>query len=310
MKWLFQIAGISKQAFYKKVNHPVIDNSLKIAALISEADAIRKEHPGCGVDKIYDTIKPDWIGKVNGVALLYSYGFKLNQKVNYKRTTIPVSSHYQNLIEGMLVSDKNQIWQSDITYIKIADRFYYLVFIIDVYTKQIIGYSISDNLKAEANLKALNMAFKSQKKCTLLNLIHHSDRGSQYVDERYLTQLEAKSIWISMGNKAQDNAYAERLNGIIKNEYLRKWVIVDFKNLKKKTEQAIEHYNSKRIHRHLPKKQSPEQFVKSYINLNIQNRPKVIIYTDGKPKLKSALSRLKFYPETEPQAPICPMVYI
>lgn len=310
MKKLFEIAGISKQAFYKKVNRPGPNDVLKINALVSEAYAIRKEHPGCGVEKMYDTIEPEWIGKNKAVALLYNHGFKLRRKINYQRTTIPVSSVYQNLIEGMLVTGANQVWQSDITYIKIGDRFYYLVFIVDVYTKQLLGYSVSDNLRAEANLNALSMAFKSQKNSRLNGLIHHSDRGSQYIDERYINELARRDIWISMGKTAMENAYAERLNGTIKNEYLKKWVINDLAGLKRKTAKAVQHYNNKRIHRHLPKKSTPQQFAKAYLDLHTQNRPKVIIYTDGNPKLKSALSQLEFYPETEPQAPICPMVYI
>lgn len=308
MNRLLHIAGISKQSFYKKLRLAHTDKSLKIAALISEADAIRKEHPGCGVEKIYDTLKPNWIGKNNGVALLYAYGFKLARKINYQRTTIAVSSCYQNLIEGMLITNKNQVWQSDITYIKIDNRFYYLVFIVDVYTKELLGYNVSDSLQAEANLKALSMAFESQKNHNLQGLIHHSDRGSQYIDERYLKQLQQKGIWISMGNKASENAYAERLNGIIKNEYLKKWSIKDLADLKKKTARAVKHYNNKRIHRHLPRNYTPVHFAQASVHLATQNRPKVIIYTDGKPKLKSAFSQLEFYPETEPQAPICPMV--
>lgn len=282
---------------------------MKTSIFIHEADAIRREHPGCGVDKIFDTINPDWIGKINGIKLLYKYGFKLNKKVNYKRTTISVSSHYQNLIEGMMVTGKNQIWQTDITYIRVNGTFYYLVFIMDVYTKQILGYSVSDNMRAEANLNALKQAFNGQWDCNLSGLIHHSDRGSQYIDKRYINELQQNGIWISMSNKAQENAYAERLNGIIKNEFLKGWTINDFKGLKQKVKKAVNYYNGRRIHRNLPGKQTPDKFEKGMVNLTSRNRPKVIIYTDGNPKLKTASSRLEFYPETDPQAPICPMVY-
>lgn len=309
MNWLFQIADITKQAFHKKMNRPAVDYSTQVTTLIKQATAMRREHPRCGVGKLYDTINPPWIGRDNCKDLLYSYGFKLRKKVNYRRTTRSVSSEHQNLIEGMLVTGKNQVWQSDITYIKVGEKWFYLVFIIDVYTKQIVGYSTCWNMKAEANLHALAMAFKSQKGEKLEGLVHHSDRGSQYNDKRYLGQLQDRGIWISMAKSALENAYAERLNGIIKNEYLKGWTIKGLEDLKRKTTKAVRHYNSKRIHRHLPGKQSPDQFVKTYVNLKTQNRPKVIIYTDAKPKLKSAFSRLEFYPETEPQAPICPMVY-
>jgi putative transposase len=280
-----------------------------IGAFIAEADLLRKAHPGCGVAKIYDTLKPNWIGRVNGVKLLYSYGFKLQKKINYKRTTFSVSSPYHNLIEGMLVTNKNQVWQSDITFIWVDERFYYLVFIIDIYTKQIVGYSVSDNMRTACNLKALQQAFRSQKGRDLSGLVHHSDKGSQYGDHRYRKQLEDRGIWISMGMMAQANAYAERLNGIIKNEFLNKWSIKNFAQLKQKVKKAVDYYNNKRIHRHLPRKLTPNQFDAQLLYLDTQNRPKVIVHTEGNPKLKATFRSLEFYPETEPHALVCPMVY-
>lgn len=282
---------------------------MQIGAFIAQADLLRKAHPGCGVTKIYDTLKPNWIGRVNGVKLLYSYGFKLQKRVNYKRTTYSVSSPYHNLIEGMLVTNKNQVWQSDITFIWIGERFYYLVFIIDIYTKKIVGYSVNDNMRTACNLKALHQAFRSQKGKDLSGLVHHSDKGSQYVDRRYRKQLEDRGIWISMGMMAQANAYAERLNGIIKNEFLNKWSIKTFVQLKQKVKKAVDHYNNKRIHRHLPRKLTPNQFDAQLLYLDAQNRPKVIVHTEGNPKLKATFRSLEFYPETEPQALVCPMVY-
>ena len=279
-----------------------------IGAFIAQADLLRKAHPGCGVAKIYDTLKPNWIGRVNGVKLLYSYGFKLQKRVNYKRTTFSVSSPYHNLIEGMLVTNKNQVWQSDITFIWVGERFYYLVFIIDIYTKQIVGYSVSDNMRTACNLKALHQAFRSQKGKDLSGLVHHSDKGSQYADHRYRKQLEDRGIWISMGMMAQANAYAERLNGIIKNEFLNKWSIKNFVQLKQRVKKAVDHYNNKRIHRHLPRKLTPNQFEAQLLYLDTQNRPKVIVYAEGNPKIRTASSRSNFNPETEPQDHVCPMV--
>lgn len=289
------------------MTRPVKDFSLEKIELIHGADLLRKDHPGCGVDKIYDTLQPDWIGKTKGIKLLYSYGFKLHKRVNYKRTTIPVSSHYQNLIEGMLVTSCNQVWQTDITYIKVNGQFYYLVFIVDIYTKQILGFTVNKNMQAEANLDALKQACKSQE-YKLEGLVHHSDRGSQYIDHRYIAELSKQGIWISMGYKAQDNAYAERLNGIIKNEFLKRWTIKDFNGLKRKVKKAVEYYNGKRIHRHLPGKQTPDGFREGLVHLTTQTRPKVIIYTNGNKKLKVASSHLELYPDTKPRAPICPMV--
>jgi len=301
------MAGISKQAFHK-YNQLKPDYSLQIQSLVNEADLLRQQHPGCGVTKIYDTLQPDWIGRINAIRLLYEYGFKLRRKINYRRTTLPVSSLYCNLIEGMIVNNKNQVWQSDITYYKVGSQFYYLVFIVDVYTRQIIGYHVSDNMRAEGNLKALTQAIEAQHSADLTGLIHHSDRGSQYISVEYIEALEDKGIWISVGKCAYQNAYAERINGIIKNEFLKGWSINNLIQLQRKVKTAVKYYNSKRIHRSLPKYQCPEEFARQLVHLTTQNRPTVIIYTEGNKKLKATSRCLEFYPETEPRAPICPMV--
>jgi transposase InsO family protein len=204
------------------------------------------------------------------------------------------------------VWDKNRVWQTDITYYEVKGKFFYLTFIIDIYTKVITGYQVSDHRRAEANLKALKKALKQAGQVT--GLIHHSDRGSQFVNKKYRDLLTQYQIHISMGLIAQENAYAERINGIIKNEYLQFKEINSYTNLKKEVKQAVNHYNEKRIHRHLPGKQSPQQFEKQLLHLNTQSRPKVIVYTEGNSKIRAALSRPDFNPETEPQVHVCPMV--
>jgi transposase InsO family protein len=161
-------------------------------------------------------------------------------------------------------------------------------------------------MRAEANLKALSMALKETDQVT--ELIHHSDRGSQFVDTRYCDLLRKHGIHISMGLIAQDNAYAERINGTIKNEYLYNKSITSFAKLKREVKTAVEHYNEKRIHKYLPGKQTPRQFEIQLLHLSTQNRPKVIVYTEGNSKIRAASSRPDFNPETEPQDHVCPMV--
>ena len=142
-----------------------------------------------------------------------------------------------------------------------------------------------------------------------MGLIHHSDRGGQYVDKAYLNLLESSGITVSMGLKAQDNAYAERINGIIKNEYLKRWEIKSFFDLKRKLNKAVKHYNGKRFHSSLPNNLSPVSFEKSLLDLYSQKRPKVIIYAEGKNKHFEPSRLEMFKPEEEPQAHNCPMVF-
>lgn len=255
---LYQIIGISKQAVHqqsKKQN--IYDN--KIANLLLEIDELRSEHSGCGVEKMYYSLNPDFIGRDNFIETFMDLGYRVKRIKNYHRTTIPISFKFPNLIEGLILRSKNMLWQSDITYFDIKGKFYYIVFIIDVYTRYIVGYAVSKTLRAEANIRALKTATKDHG----YPMIHHSDRGSQYIEKRYTKMLRDHNCKISMGLKAQDNAYAERINGIIKNEYLKYKSIDTFDQLKKEVKKAVIHYNFKRPHYSLPNRLTPAGFEKS-----------------------------------------------
>lgn len=174
------------------------------------------------------------------------------------KTTIVSKIYYPNLIKGMRIDGPSMIWQSDITYIPIGNKHYYAVFIIDVYTKKIVGYKVSDNMRAKANMNALKMALKENDP----SLIHHSDRGSQYTYKGYINLLRQKGCQISMALYAQDNAYAERINRTIKEEYLDHWKPKTFGQLKSMTAKAIKNYNNKRLHNNI-NRTSPEKFSQS-----------------------------------------------
>ncbi len=299
--------GITKQAVYQYKQREELYH-IKLSDLLVQVDELRREHPGCGVEKMYKTLKPNFIGRDKFIEIFMSIGYRVKKVRNYVRTTIPTHLKYPNLIEGMVVCRPNQVWQSDITYIYLNGRFYYIVFIIDVYTRKIVGSKVSDNMRAEANMIALKQAIESQK-ASLTDLIHHSDRGSQYVDKGYLNLLKNNGIIVSMGFKAQDNAYAERINGTIKNEYLKRWEIKSFTDLKRKLNKAVKHYNEKRTHSSLINNLSPVNFEKYLLSLCSQKRPKVIIYAEGKNKTIEPSRLYSFKPEEEPQAHNCPMVF-
>ena len=305
MNSVYHISGVSKQAVHKH-NRAYIDYSDRLQELITQVDEIRSIHPGCGLEKLYDSLRPPWLGRDKFISVFMELGYRVRRTKNYRRTTVPSILYYPNLIEGLLVWDKNRVWQTDITYYQVGDRFYYLTFIIDIYTKVIRGYKVSDHMRADANLAALKMALTEAQGIT--GIIHHSDRGSQFVDSDYRSLLIKHGFQLSMGLIAQENAYAERVNGIIKNEYLVYRSINTFRQLKKEVASAIDHYNNKRIHRSLPSKQTPREFENELLSLSTQNRPKVIVYTEGFSKISTASSRANFTPETEPQVHVCPMV--
>jgi len=308
LNMLYKEAETSKQAVHQYIQRENIEEK-KLLSLLHEVDTIRLDHPGCGVEKMYYMLKPDWIGRDKFIDIIMELGYRVNKPKNYIRTTYSIKSHYYpNLITGMQIMSINTVWQTDITYFQVGDKFCYITFIIDVYSRRIIGYYASDSLRAEANIKALNMALSNRKGMDLSNLIHHSDRGGQYIDNNYTILLKKNDISISMCEKPQDNAYTERVNGTIKNEYLKYKSIKTITELRRELKKAVNHYNNKRIHNSLINKLSPMQFEEKVLTLCDQKRPKVIIYAEGNVKIKERSNLLYFRPEEEPQAHNCPIV--
>lgn len=271
---LYKTVGISKQAVYRyQKRQETFDH--KMLQLTIEADELRKEHPGCGVEKMYYTLGPDFIGRDRFTETMMQLGYRLKRKKNYKRTTIASKLYYPNLIKGLSVSKPSTIWQSDITYIPLNNRHYYAVFIIDVYSKKIVGYSITDHMRATANVAALKMALKDHKPPD----IHHSDRGSQYTYKAYIDLLEQNKVKISMAVSAQDNAYAERINKTIKEEYLAYWKPQSFAQLKRMIKKAVNNYNTKRIHNNL-QRMTPQQCEKTFSLSSRRQRKTITIFNN------------------------------
>lgn len=155
---------------------------------------------------------------------------------------------YKDLVTGTTISQPEQVWVSDITYIKANDRYYYLSMITDAYSKTIMGYSIDGNMNVELVLESLVMAFSNRQYKT--RLIHHSDRGSQYCCCEYQEKLRKMHIITSMTENSDPytNAIAERVNGIIKQEFLLGIKFHSFIELKLAIDQAVYTYNYLRPH--------------------------------------------------------------
>lgn len=271
---LYAAIGISKQAVsqYRKRQEAFDANLLQ---LVTEADELRSQHPGCGVEKMYHTLRPDFIGRDRFIETMMQLGYRLQKKKNYKRTTISGKVHYPNLIKGMVVDGPNTIWQSDITYIPLGNRHYYAVFIIDVYTKEIVGYSITDHMRATANVKALKMALGKHPPPRL----HHSDRGSQYTYKGYVKILQDNGVAISMATSAQDNAYAERINRTIKEEYLDYWRPNTFHKLRRDIKRAVDNYNTKRVHNNI-NRMTPKGFSENYCSFTGKGTNTITIFNN------------------------------
>lgn len=302
---LYREIGVSKQAVNGHFKKAAMREE-QARLLLNEVDLIRSEHPGCGVEKLYWMLGPDWIGRDKFVELLMSRGYRVNLPKNHRRTTYSIQDKYfPNLIEGMLLHATNQVWQTDITFFMVDGIYCYITFIIDIYSKRIVGYYASKNMRAEANIEALKMAFSNRKGQELTGLAHHSDRGGQFIDKEYLALLATKGIHSSMCTSAMANAYAERVNGIIKNEYLIYWDIKTYPDLVRCLRKAVNNYNARRPHRHLNRK-TPLGFEKYIATLDSRNKPMAIVYAEAF-KSGEASSLPGFVPEKSLQAHVCPM---
>ena len=155
---------------------------------------------------------------------------------------------YNNIIKDIEVTRPNQVWVSDITYIRTIKGFCYLALITDMYSRKIVGYDLSDSLELNGCVRALNKAIYQAK--NIKELVHHSDRGIQYCSNVYTQILKRNKIDISMTeeNHCYENAMAERVNGILKDEFYLDQTFTDVAHAKRATKNAIKLYNEIRLH--------------------------------------------------------------
>ena len=248
--------GKTRQAYYRHLNYKYVEMATEeiVLSLVYE---YRSEMGRIGCRKLQHLINgrlPEDM-KV-GRDALYSLLERnsLLHKRRHKSVRTTWSNHwmhkYPNLITGVIPTASNQIWVSDITYIEtVNDGFMYLHLVTDLYSRKIMGWCLSPTLHAEYTLKALEMAIRNAG-CSLTGLIHHSDRGCQYCCERYVSLLKSSGMLISMTQSGDplENAVAERVNGIIKNEWLMHENIMDGNIALKRISEIVNIYNNIRPH--------------------------------------------------------------
>jgi len=251
-----RLFGITRQAYYKNIKYQkkVITEDHIVLQLIW---TIRKDHPRMGGRKMHFMIREEMdrlnikMGRDAFFDLLSSEHLLVQQKRRKHITTN--SKHwykkYPNLIREITPNRPNQVWVSDITYIKTNQEFLYLFLISDAYSKKILGYRLAKNLDSTHAVNSLQDAIKNA--CQpILELIHHSDRGIQYCSKEYIDLLNKHGIAISMTENGDplENPIAERINGIIKDEYLNDKSNNQSKLDTKQLCYAIEKYNRLRPH--------------------------------------------------------------
>lgn len=242
----------SRQAFYQR-QQVIYEQAVEAHFILSQVDKIRHRQPRIGGRKLL--VKLEELGvKVGRDALfeiLRNNGRLVRRRRGAARTT--QSSHwlrkYPNLIRHFEPIGPNQLWVSDITYLETLEGYLYLFLITDAYSRKIVGWAIADNLDAANAVEALQMALRSMKEdCS--GLIHHSDRGVQYCSDKYVKLLNQRKIAISMTENGDplENAIAERVNGILKDEWLYEMEKMDKSTMCKIIPQVIHIYNDERPH--------------------------------------------------------------
>lgn len=279
MTTLYMIAGISKQGFYKnlKGEEKKIRLMFKVEDIVKE---IRKDHPRMGSRPMYYKlrIKEVGINKFENIVQESGLGLRQNKRRIITTFSNPDHYHYPNLTYGLKLNGINQLWVSDITYWLGEDITYYITLMQDVYGRRILGYHADDNMYVENNLKVLEQSmklrdiYKYQEK-----LIHHSDKGSQYTCKEYEKRLTDAGIKISMARNSLENPYAERLNGIIKNDYLAYGNIFNLSSLKEALKKVVWLYNNERPHSELDY-MTPVEFEDAISKIEPNKRKEMILH--------------------------------
>jgi len=263
----YELTRTSKPGFHQRMKRYKYKQEY-LSQLDWVVPEIRKDHPGMSLRDLYSIIQPEKLGRDKFEHHFQSLGYGVERKTRKHRTTDSTGvKRFENLLVGKKVTSVNQVWVSDITYYRITDRFYYITFVMDLYSRRIVGYSVSQTLRMlDTSFPALKQGIKLRKGQNLNGLVFHSDGGGQYYSDLFLEQTKALGIKNSMGKTAIENPHAERLNGIIKNNYLRHYDPQSYRQLKSMTAKAVKMYNEQKPHMALGKL-SPIQF-ESLINKN------------------------------------------
>ncbi len=250
--------GITRQAYYQN-NWEGISTTLEEDLIIQLVKQIRETHRRMGTRKLYEMLQPFMLEhqiKIGRDALFNMLSAN-HLLVRKRKRRIQTTNSYHwlrkhpNLIRKFVPTGPNQLWVSDITYWKIkTGEHLYISFITDAYSRKIVGYQVAETMEAIESIQALQMALSALGAESHLRLIHHSDRGIQYCSHAYVKLLQDYNIKISMTESGDplENALAERINGIIKEEYLETYDISNLKDAKKLLKSVVELYNTERPH--------------------------------------------------------------
>ena len=249
-----KLLGISRQAVYQREKR-IEQRSTELAPVKDLVLELRRFMPRLGGRKLYFLLKPKLdeqgikLGRDGFFNYLRDHRLLVQPVKRYTKTTH--SKHWMkkhpNLMESQKINRAEQAFVSDITYVETDEGVHYLSLVTDAYSRKIMGHEVSNDMRAESVVKALRRAARQRK--TRRSLLHHSDRGLQYCSAIYQKELKRHGITPSMtdGYDCYQNALAERVNGILKQEFLL-YKCRTLKELKSLVQESVDIYNRLRPH--------------------------------------------------------------
>ena len=264
MKPLCALAGVTRQAFYKRDEDLLFRRLAKEQFVVQFVREVREKDPGIGADNLWRIYRERFsdeyrVGRDAFRCILHERGLNVVRRLRATRTTDSRHSlpTYPNLVKTLIPLRPNHVWVSDITYIVVEDpsvpqgyRFVFLTIVMDAYSKRILGWCVAPTLEAAYCIRALKMAIGTLSEGFADTLIHHSDRGTQYASTEYIKQLKLNGITPSMteSGNPKDNAMAERINNTVKNELLHGKTFTSIRQVTDGVRKAVQFYNSERPH--------------------------------------------------------------
>jgi len=267
MNQLFEVLRLSKQSFYQMLKRRKYkyEEQEQLIPLINE---IRNDHPRMSARDIYLKLQPRCMGRDQFEKFCMDSGYRIKRLRNYRVTTNSLGvTRFPNLIRDIKVTGVNQVFVSDITYFDMSARTYYLTLIMDLFNREIVGWSESDNLRTESTtLPALHRLIAERGRANIKGAIMHSDGGGQYYSSEFKALTKSLEMRNSMTEeKVYENSHAERLNGIIKNNYLYPYGPTNMSSLKRLLDKAVLMYNTGKPHKAL-RKLTPKKFKETVDN--------------------------------------------
>ena len=255
LETLCAVHGVSRQAFYHYQNHQA-NERLKHEIVLQLVCQVRARQPRIGVRKLYQLLKPEFdklncqLGRDALFHLLRAHGLLIASPKRGHSTTSANHRFYRypNRITDVVVDRIHQVFVADITYLQTLEGFVYLALVTDLFSRKIVGFDVSDSLSVEGALRACKMAIKPVAKSD--TLIHHSDRGVQYCCHAYTQLLRSHGVQLSMTQNGDvyQNAVAERVNGILKIEFLLNHTFDSIQHATANAKQSVAIYNNERPH--------------------------------------------------------------